>query len=418
MQTPAPKRRFLRDQPSSSSSTPQKQQPSSAKTPFRFVGTTPTPSSTQHTRFRTPGATGASEYDGIDTSFEDDGSQGQFEPAVTQRSGTRDEEQQEYGIEDEDEEDHVTADRTGERHRLFRDQGETDDQHDAVSLRKDDPTSTRKGARPHETIVSDPRPSKRPKRTVSNKLRKEEVSSASSASEDDDLLLYHHTAGKKKGIDVPPARSDHPLRERIDNSSGEDEEYLSPTLRSPTTKPNNPTSHPPPLAATRPTTRRFLKPPNKLTGSGSSELLPLPEAFSPSRRRGRHEYIPGGAAATVRSWILGLAAVETPDSLNQGQLITVKSLVSDKGGRCVRVVDETGKEWVLISQQPSRAWRSRGRAETDIERLQEGCVVKIKGTATRWAIPGFGFKRIGGEGAAEGEAEDLNVAALWEIVPG
>ena len=412
MQTPAPKRRFLRDQPSSaSSSTPHQQQASSAKTPFRFTGASQNPLSTQRTPFRTPRTT--YEPDGLDTSFEDDGSQKPLGRAVTRHPGGGNELQEESGIEDEDEEENVAKHRTTERDRRLGDYEETNVDFDAVSRRQDGSTINRNAAHSHDTSVSDLKPSKRPKLTVSNRSLEEEVSSTSSASDDEDVDMEHHATGKKKGLNVPPARSDHPSRERIDTSPSEDDEPQSPTQRSPTITRHYLTPHPPPPPATRSTHRPFLKPSNPPTGP---EPLPLPDTFSPSRRRGRHEYVPGGAAATVRSWILGIAAVETPDSLNQGQTITVKSLTRDRGGRCVRVMDETGREWVLVGQPPGRGWRGGGRAETDLERLQEGYVVKIKGTATHWAIPGFASGEVDAQGGVKDMAGDLHVAVLWDIV--
>lgn len=97
----------------------------------------------------------------------------------------------------------------------------------------------------------------------------------------------------------------------------------------------------------------------------SMGLSSLPNAFSPSRRRGRRDYVPGGAADTVRSWVLGLAEQESNTTASSTApagpecIRVVEVRDNDDGGgstgRCVLVKDEKERRWVLINNETARA---------------------------------------------------------------
>ena len=127
----------------------------------------------------------------------------------------------------------------------------------------------------------------------------------------------------------------------------------------------------------------------------------LPDIFSPSRRKGKREYIPGGSAELVRRWVLGVSA---QDSLSAGLpeiSITVSQVQIDSSGRFGIVIDETGLQWLLPDQQ-----RKAGiGCDSDLNGLRPGSRVLLKGQATKWPLYSF-----------TADTKSLTVAAYWELI--
>lgn len=175
----------------------------------------------------------------------------------------------------------------------------------------------------------------------------------------------------------------------------------------------------------------------------------LPDAFSPSRRRGAREYIRGGFAETVRSWVLDIATrasaatAMTLSETGQGETERVVQVVlREPSGRfaVVRTVtsnsatDDTvmsegrneaestveqaaeQKTWMLIntdSHVPSRP-RSRsglgGRPSSKLDLLENGAEIMIKGgEAMRWSLNTDSDE-------LEKEKDKCYVAVLWDVV--
>ncbi|KAK5220495.1 hypothetical protein LTR72_007117 [Exophiala xenobiotica] len=130
----------------------------------------------------------------------------------------------------------------------------------------------------------------------------------------------------------------------------------------------------------------------------------LPDIFSPSRRKGKREYIPGGSAELVRRWVLGVSA---QDSLSTGLTetsINVSQVRIDNSGRFGIVIDETGSQW-LLPDQPRKAGMG---GDSDLNGLHPGSRVLLKGQATKWPLY-----------SVSADAKNLTVAAYWEpIAPG
>ncbi|RMZ77786.1 hypothetical protein DV737_g4238, partial [Chaetothyriales sp. CBS 132003] len=62
----------------------------------------------------------------------------------------------------------------------------------------------------------------------------------------------------------------------------------------------------------------------------------LPDAFTPSRRKGRKDYLPGGLADTIRNAVLGIATdMSQTSSRLEGTLVPVKSAHVDASGRAI-----------------------------------------------------------------------------------
>ena len=127
----------------------------------------------------------------------------------------------------------------------------------------------------------------------------------------------------------------------------------------------------------------------------------LPDAFSPSRRKGKREYDPGGLADTVRSWVLGAASEEIQRGKGTERRLVVQQAKADTGGRAVAVIDEGGQQWLLVGKHDGMDRSSNHRAA---ERIQKEGSVVIRGTSTTWAV---------------GDVEDrqVQVAAQWDFPP-
>lgn len=137
--------------------------------------------------------------------------------------------------------------------------------------------------------------------------------------------------------------------------------------------------------------------------TGPSESGPvLPDIFSPSRRKGKREYLPGGNAELVRSWILNVAAKESQGVSLLEETITATKVQRDTSGRFVIVADANGARWLLPEQQQN----SLAGLRPDWSDLGVGSTLLIKGEATRWSLQ-----------IDPPTLKDVVVAAYWELLP-
>ena len=235
----------------------------------------------------------------------------------------------------------------------------------------------------------------------------EEIPSPSGSSDENILSRQDRDASK---VDQINDHADHDEGSDEGVSDGGDNDLVSsepnsPTLRSRfrTPRPQKSASH---------TTKPFFKVPavQLLASEKTTNSLLLPETFSPSRRQGRHDYVPGGAAETVRSWILGLTATETKQSLDETRQIEVRHARLDRTRRCVVVTTTTDERWLLVNHRGGRMEPAADSLD-DISAVQEGSIVLIKGTSTNWKIPPY-MELTGGVRTL---TKELNVAVLWEI---
>lgn len=166
----------------------------------------------------------------------------------------------------------------------------------------------------------------------------------------------------------------------------------------------------PPMPSTQQPSKPIFKPP---LPSQLTQNTPLPETFSPSRGRGRREYIPGGHADTIRNWVLELAAAEfglKQEVEGKKRMLIVTEVRHDVEGRCAMVRDEKGVEWLLVSQGVPGVAGTAG--------IRVGIVVEMNGEGTTWRI-GLGdegaTEGVKGEGAREKTAMSVNVSVLWKV---
>ncbi|KIW75019.1 hypothetical protein Z517_11790 [Fonsecaea pedrosoi CBS 271.37] len=144
------------------------------------------------------------------------------------------------------------------------------------------------------------------------------------------------------------------------------------------------------------------------TGSGSGPVLP--DIFSPSRRRGKRDYLPGGSASLVRSWVLDIATRESHAESLAEETLRVAQVEKDASGRFVLVSDDQGHRWLLPEQQHERPGSDGGgggsrRSSLDhwSSAVSPGSCILIKGKATRWTLD------LESQGLG-----DVVVAAYWE----
>lgn len=112
--------------------------------------------------------------------------------------------------------------------------------------------------------------------------------------------------------------------------------------------------------------------------------LALPDVFSPSRRKGKADYVAGGLADTVRSWVLGVASEETQQKHRSATAIQLDEASVDFSGRAIHVSASDGSVYVLAEEQ------RYGAATTPISslnRLLDKGEVTLRGTTTTWPLP-------------------------------
>ena len=179
-----------------------------------------------------------------------------------------------------------------------------------------------------------------------------------------------------------------------------------------------------PMSPAFPTSTPFTRPAFKTpqvqsaAAMDQSTFSSLPDAFSPSRRRGKKDYIPGGAADTVRSWILALAADES--KANQTYTKTFKVLETTngyRGDRCELVKDEDDRRWLLINEGAKAGGRESDSAP---KKPTVGCTIGIRASSTAMNLQPERPKPKpldkGSENEVEMIAEEWSVGILWDVL--
>jgi hypothetical protein len=112
--------------------------------------------------------------------------------------------------------------------------------------------------------------------------------------------------------------------------------------------------------------------------------LALPDVFSPSRKKGKVDYILGGLASTARSWILGIASEESQRQSRHHTRIKVKGVCMDKSGRAVHVIASDESEYILAADQ---GIGSVVASTPHLNRIIEKGELSLRGTSTTWQLP-------------------------------
>ncbi len=135
-------------------------------------------------------------------------------------------------------------------------------------------------------------------------------------------------------------------------------------------------------------------PPGQRTGGPA-----LPEIFTPSRRASKRDFLPGGSADLVRSWVLAIPAQESRSQSLSEQIISIQEIRHDPSGRFATAVDDSGSRWLLPEQEKLGTGPRRS-----LSILRPGAQVLVKGQATRWGLP-----------VESHCSQNVTVAAYWEV---
>lgn len=151
---------------------------------------------------------------------------------------------------------------------------------------------------------------------------------------------------------------------------------------------------------------RSSRPAFKAVESRSSTLdilgSVLPEAFTPSRRKGKHDYLHGGLADTVRSWVLQISTEESQRGNRYEQETVLSAAAVDRSRRSITATDSSGTQWLLAGSQP---WSSTSISRSSVERMNEGKEVTIRGSSTTWTVP---LQSLG-------LGPNIRVAGQWDL---
>ena len=138
-----------------------------------------------------------------------------------------------------------------------------------------------------------------------------------------------------------------------------------------------------------------------VSAGATTNGVALPDIFSPSRRKGKRDYLPGSGADLVRSWILAIPAQESHSQALSEETLSVVDVQNDKSGRFAIITDENGSQWLLPEQQEKPGAGARYFLST----LRPGAQIRVKGRATRWELD-----------IESHESDTVTVAAYWEVV--
>ena len=172
-----------------------------------------------------------------------------------------------------------------------------------------------------------------------------------------------------------------------------------------------PAVFPTPRSSTRPAFK--LPPAQNVISLGQSATASLPDAFSPSRRRGKKDYIPGGSADTVRNWVLALAADESKTTqIYTESFRVVRRSDGHHESRCVLVEDENGRNWILITES------AKAGSDSMLRKVTVGCSVGIRISST---VPNLELDYqeqldIHGRGQTSTPANEWSVGIMWDVL--
>ena len=194
----------------------------------------------------------------------------------------------------------------------------------------------------------------------------------SSSPVSDDQAAHHADSEEERG--------NHQARDEDDDAHG----TLSPQLDTPmmptrfkTAVTQGDFANP---ARTKAPFRPFVR--DKRLGTEAGSVLP--DAFSPSRRRGKKEYLSGGLADTIRNWVLNAATEESQRASRSEKVIDLSSAIMDRSGRAIQATDKNEEKWILVGEQ------DRGDTATSaatLGRVRQRRQVHVRGTATKWRLP-------------------------------
>ena len=215
-------------------------------------------------------------------------------------------------------------------------------------------------------------------------------------SSEEPLLMSSSPAG--------PVAIESDAHEMTDEYSDLDDHDTSPSREARTHQPTSrfkmKTSAPPFL--TNVEQKPVFRPPDSVSHLATEITTVLPEAFTPSRKKGKKDYVPGGLADTIRNTVLGIATEAGRKAGLDERLIHVENASLEYSGRAILAIDSQNVQWILPSQH------DRGRPEGLIEKLekiQTSGLVVISGNATNWALP-LGEADVG---------RDVRFAAHWNV---
>lgn len=154
----------------------------------------------------------------------------------------------------------------------------------------------------------------------------------------------------------------------------------------------------------------------------------LPDAFSPSRRRGQHEYIEHGHAEVVRSWVLDIAA---RSGVNDAQHSTGRSAFAEANTFTIaevihRDVDDRfaiistsdqDYRWMLVDtdSRPHLPTIAGPTPKLRVERLHEGSRFVLRGgQVSNWMMGSRESLTSTGDGRPSSVAH--RVVALWDLI--
>ena len=176
-----------------------------------------------------------------------------------------------------------------------------------------------------------------------------------------------------------------------------------------------PVALPMPKSQARP---QFKLPPAAVRGIGDGVTDSiLPATFSPSRRRGRKDYIPGGAADTLRNWIFGLAVQETEIDQPYRRQIRVSRLgPSSRNSRFTFVEDEDENKWILVG---GRTRAGGVTAHTAGRKVELGNLIEVRGITSQIGVPRIredGLDQGDGEGSHRAAEDEYTISISWDII--
>lgn len=214
----------------------------------------------------------------------------------------------------------------------------------------------------------------------------------------------------KEAIEISSSPSHSPCSslseiEHLDKTQGSD--LSSSDIDSPTTSKTplrfRPTDTGSPY---RNTTFLTHKPPFRIPPprDESTSHVGLPEAFSPSKRRGKgKDYVPDGLADTLRGWILGLTAEERDQNhLHSAQsykpIMRVSQLRRDANDRSVTVEDEDNRIVMLLG----------GNASQRRQDLRVGSRIGLRGGQMYWEIEA--------QLSSHQTRTQIGISAQWDVL--
>jgi hypothetical protein len=222
-------------------------------------------------------------------------------------------------------------------------------------------------------------------------------------SEDEDVQANITSIVSLEDAERPAAESD----EEVGSSpTGRVSAIMTTRFRIP-----NPSGVPTSRSSARPAFK--LPPVQNVVSPGRSATSSLPDAFSPSRRRGKKDYIPGGSADTVRNWVLALAAEESKATQIYTETFRVVQMRDGHhASRCVVVEDENSRKWILINES------ARAGSDSMLKKVTVGCSVGIRVSCT---VPNLQLDYqeqldIRGRGPASMPANEWLVGIMWDVL--